>query len=100
MKKQIFLAIAFALTTSIGFSQDISKHALGLRMGDNDGIGAEISYQRKLSGNNRAEFDLGFRNSKNVNAFKLTGLYQWVWEIENNFNWYANDKELNRVTTF
>jgi len=29
------------------------------------------------------------RNSNHVNAFKLVGLYQWVWEIENGFNWYA-----------
>ncbi len=70
-------------------AQDISKNALGLRLGDNDGFGGEISYQRGLSKNNRLEFDLGWRNSKHVDAFKLTGLYQWVWNIEGGFNWYA-----------
>ena len=35
------------------------------------------------------EIDLGFRNSNNVDAIKLTGLYQWVWKIDGGFNWYA-----------
>ncbi len=70
-------------------AQEISKNALGLRLGDNDGFGGEISYQRGLSDNNRLELDLGWRNSNNVDAFKLTGLYQWVWNIDGGFNWYA-----------
>ncbi len=70
-------------------AQDISKNALGLRLGDNDGFGGEVSYQRGLSKNNRLEFDLGWRNSKNVDAIKLAGLYQWVWNIDGGFNWYA-----------
>ena len=70
-------------------AQDISKNAIGLRLGDNDGFGGEITYQRGLSDENRLEFDLGFRNSSDINAFKVVGLYQWVWEIDNQFNWYA-----------
>lgn len=70
-------------------AQDISKNAIGLRLGDNDGFGGEVSYQRGLSKNNRLEFDLGWRNSKNVDAIKLAGLYQWVWNIDGGFNWYA-----------
>ena len=70
-------------------AQDISKNALGLRLGDNDGFGGELSYQRGLSKNNRLELDLGWRNSKNVDAIKLVGLYQWVWNIDGGFNWYA-----------
>ena len=42
-----------------------------------------------MSKNNRLELDLGWRNSKNVDAFKLVGLYQWVWNIDGGFNWYA-----------
>lgn len=34
------------------------------------------------------ELDLGWRNSKNIDAFKLVGLYQWVLPIENRFDWY------------
>lgn len=88
--KKLFLS-AFMLL-GLAFSaqaQDISKNALGLRIGDNDGFGGEISYQRGIGSNNRLEFDLGWRNSKDVDALKLVGLYQWVWNIEGGFNWYA-----------
>lgn len=70
-------------------AQEIPKNALGLRLGDNDGFGGEISYQRGLGDNNRLEVDLGWRNSNHVDAIKLTGLYQWVWNIDGGFNWYA-----------
>ncbi|OYX81638.1 MAG: hypothetical protein B7Y83_17005 [Flavobacteriales bacterium 32-34-25] len=89
MKKIIlsaFMLMGLAFSTQ---AQEISKNALGLRLGDNDGFGGEISYQRGLSDNNRLELDLGWRNSNNVDAFKLTGLYQWVWNIDGGFNWYA-----------
>lgn len=79
-----FLAIASSLN-----AQDISKNTIGLRIGDNDGLGGEISYQRFLNDNNRLEFDLGFRNSNDVDAFKLVGLYQWVRPLDGNFNWYV-----------
>ena len=69
---------------------------MGLRLGDNDGFGGELSYQRKLSGDHRLELDLGWRNRGNYyngygdnNAIKLAGLYQWVWNIDGDFNWYA-----------
>ena len=89
MKKLLLSAVMlFGIAISAN-AQDISKNALGLRLGDNDGFGGEISYQRGLSGNNRLELDLGFRNSKDVDAFKLAALYQWVWNIEGGFNWYA-----------
>lgn len=76
MKKLIlstFMLIGLAFSSN---AQDISKNAIGLRLGDNDGFGGEISYQRGLSDNNRLEFDLGWRNSNHVDAFKLVGLYQ------------------------
>ncbi|GAB2770119.1 hypothetical protein [Salinimicrobium soli] len=89
MKKLIlltFCVFGFALTSQ---AQSIADNALGLRLGDNDGFGTEISYQRGLSDNNRLEFDLGWRSRNNTDAFRLTGLYQWVWNIEGGFNWYA-----------
>jgi Outer membrane protein beta-barrel domain len=89
MKKLIvtaFMLVGIAFSSN---AQDISKNALGLRLGDNDGFGGEISYQRGLSKKNRLELDLGWRNSNNVDAIKLAGLYQWVWNIDGNFNWYA-----------
>jgi opacity protein-like surface antigen len=89
MKKIMLIA---SLIIGLSFSaqaQKSSKNALGVRLGDNDGFGGEISYQRKLSDNNRLELDLGWRNSNNVDAVKLVGLYQWVWNIDGGFNWYA-----------
>ena len=88
--KKIFLVAS--LIVGLAFSaqaQNTSKNAFGLRLGDNDGFGGELSYQRKLSDNNRLELDLGWRNSNNVDALKLVGLYQWVWNIDGGFNWYA-----------
>ena len=80
------IALFFGL---FSFAQDISKNAIGLRLGDSDGVGAEVTYQRALGQNNRLEAGLGWRNSKDYDAFKLSGIYQWVWSIDNNFNWYA-----------
>lgn len=88
--KKIFLFIGFVtISFFTANAQEISQNALGLRLGGNDGFGAEVSYQRALGSNNRLEIDLGLRNGKNHDGFKATGLYQWVWEIENRFNWYA-----------
>ncbi len=88
--KKLFITASFILgMVSIVHGQKISENALGLRLGDNDGFGAEVSYQRALGSANRLEADLGWRNSKNVDAIKLTGIYQWVWNIDGNFNWYA-----------
>lgn len=89
MKKLFLTAIMLAGFAFNGQAQEISKNALGLRLGDNDGFGAEVSYQRRLSDNNRLELDLGWRDSRYYDAVKLVGLYQWVWNIEGGFNWYA-----------
>jgi hypothetical protein len=84
--KVLTLVMCFA---SLSLSaQEISDHALGLRLGDSDGFGAEISYQKSLSSNNRLELDLGWRDSRNYDAFKLAAVYQWVHPIEGDFNWY------------
>ncbi|TDQ30066.1 hypothetical protein [Tenacibaculum caenipelagi] len=88
--KKIFLFIGFlTLSFFTTNAQEISDNAIGLRLGDNDGFGAEISYQRRLSDANRLEIDLGIRNGNNYDGFKATGLYQWVWQLENRFNWFA-----------
>lgn len=68
------------------------EHAIGLRLsGDDevDGVGVEISYQHALGGNNRAELDLGLKDSRYVDAVTLTGIYQWVWNLEGGFNWFV-----------
>ncbi|MEM9648646.1 MAG: hypothetical protein AAF969_09200 [Bacteroidota bacterium] len=78
----------FLFATYFASAQDISDHALGLRLGDSDGFGAEISYQKSIGRYNRAEFNLGWRDSRNFDAFKLSGVYQWVHQLDGNFNWY------------
>ncbi|WP_445737441.1 hypothetical protein [Mariniflexile sp.] len=88
--KTYFITGILVFIASISLNaQDISKNALGLRLGGNDGFGAEISYQHALSENKRLEFDLGWRDGKNYDGFKLAALHQWVWNIEDGFNWYA-----------
>jgi len=89
MKKVIVSAVLIVGAVLSSQAQDISKNSIGLRLGDNDGFGAEISYQRRLTPINRLEFDLGWRNSDEVDAIKLAGMYQWVWNIDKGLNWYA-----------
>ena len=89
MKKLFLLSFAllgFAFSTH---AQDISDNALGLRLGDSDGFGAEISYQRAVSDSNRLEFGLGWRSGNSYDAFRAVGLYQWVFQLDGNFNWYT-----------
>jgi len=90
MKKLSLMIIAV-----IGFgiqsqAQEISKNAIGLRLGDSDGFGTEVNYQRAVgSNNNRLEFGLGWKSNNNIDAYKAVGLYEWVWNIDGGFNWYA-----------
>lgn len=96
MKKLILSAFMLVAVAFAAQAQNISENAIGLRLGDSGGFGSEITYQRALSKNNRFELDLGWRNRKNYNnnsfddkAIKLAALYQWVWNIDGGFNWYA-----------
>jgi len=90
MSKRIFIIATFLLGTVFTIQgQTIAKNALGLRLGDNDGIGAEVSYQRGLSDNNRLELDLGWRDFTGGNFIKFAGLYQWVFNLDKGFNWYV-----------
>jgi hypothetical protein len=89
MKKIIITTVILLVAGFTMNAQDISKNALGLRLGDNDGFGGEISYQARLSASHRLELDLGWRDGKNFDGYKLAGLHQWVMPIENRFNWYV-----------
>ena len=86
--KRLFFAFVLILSANIGNAQ-IANHAIGLRLGGGDGFGTEISYQHGLSDLNRLEFDLGLHSGNNYNAWGLAGIYQWVWNIDGGFNWYA-----------
>ncbi|MGB5667726.1 MAG: hypothetical protein WBM53_12825 [Maribacter sp.] len=85
--KSFILLLCFTSLSTV-FSQEISEHALGLRLGDSDGFGAEISYQKSISRYNRLELDLGWRDHRYYDAFKLAGIYQWVHQLDGDFNWY------------
>lgn len=88
--KNILLTAAVILAGSLfSQAQKINDHALGLRLGSGIGFGSEISYQRGLSDNNRLEVNLGILSDDTFDGFNATGIYQWVWEIEDGFQWYA-----------
>jgi len=87
--KNLFVCLLFLLGNYSLSAQEVSDHTIGLRLGTNRGFGTEISYQMKLSSENRAEFNLGWRSSNEMSAMKLNGLYQWVWPLDQGFNWYA-----------
>ncbi len=89
VKKLMLVAIALTAFVYSTYAQEISSNAIGLRFGDNDGFGVEVSYQHKLKNSKRLEVDLGFRNNNNFDIWKLTGIHQWVWNIDGGFNWYA-----------
>ncbi len=89
MKTIVLFSLLLFTYVITGYSQEISENTIGLRIGDSDGLGVEFSYQRSLWDTNRIEIDLGWRNSNDVDALKLTGLYQLVFSIEGNFNWYV-----------
>ncbi len=96
MKKYLITGIIVILVSVSMHAQDISKNALGLRLGDSGGFGTEITYQRALGNSTRLELDLGWRNRRNFNnkgydddAIKLAALYQWVMNIDGGFNWYV-----------
>jgi len=90
MKKLMLTSIVLLCAIVTMKAQDIADNAIGLRFGGGNGIGVEISYQLKVKSANRVEMDLGYKSNDSYNSFKLTGIYQWVWSIDDRgFNWYA-----------
>ncbi|CAD0009819.1 hypothetical protein [Flavobacterium chungangense] len=89
MKKIILSVITLLGLTFTSQSQEIAKNALGIRPGTNNGFGGETTYQRGLSNHNRLEFNLGWRDIRDYDAIKGLALYQWVWNLDGNFNWYV-----------
>ena len=77
MKKFIRVIAAVLCLSSAAFAQ---SRALGVRAT----YGAELSYQHSI-GSNFVEADLGWFK----NGFYLTGVYDFVFASEGNFNFYA-----------
>jgi hypothetical protein len=86
--KRIFIVLALIVSAILVNAQN-EKNAIGLRLGGGDGVGTEISFQHNLAVANRLEFDLGMLSGSQYSAWGVVGLYQWVWKIDNGFNWYA-----------
>lgn len=84
---KITLLMVFGLPLWIN-AQNLSDHTAGLRLGDSDGLGAALSYQKSISRENRIELNLSWQDSRAFDIFKLAGVYQWVMPFEGNFNWY------------
>lgn len=77
MKKIIVALVAILTVSAVASAQ---PRTIGLR----GTWGAEISYQHSL-GSNFVEADLGLFG----NGFFLTGIYDFVFASEGNFNFYA-----------
>jgi len=88
MAKLVFTALLTLGFYSV-YSQDIADHAIGLRLSESNGFWAEASYQAGLSSDTRIELDFGVQGRTNFNAIKLTGIYQWVFNIDGGLNWYV-----------
>lgn len=89
MRKIIISIISIIALLSAANAQ-VEDRAIGLRFGGgNFGGGAEVNYLHGLSDVNRIEVGLGI-NSLNGNSYmNIAGIYQWVFELEQGFSWYA-----------
>lgn len=84
---KLFTFTLFLIATSLT-AQEIAEHTIGLRLGDSDGFGAEISYQKSIGRYSRIELNVGYRDSREYDAFKAVALYQSVYNISRGLNWY------------
>lgn len=83
MKKVILLFVFIASMVEATMAQQ-NDQAIGVRLG----WGAELSYQNQLKKNTRLEIDLGL-GGWDHGGFLLTGVHQWIWNIEGDLDWYA-----------
>jgi hypothetical protein len=88
MKKNILL-IATILLTIFNANAQVAPQAIGLRFGGgNFGSGAEINYLHGIGETNRAEIGLGFNALNGSSYLSFAGIYQWVFDLEEGFNWF------------
>lgn len=83
MKKILLIMVA---VMGLAFAAN-AQNNLGVRFGGGQGYNAEISWQHDLGGN-RFEADLGWANYENASSFSITGIYQFVFGLPNNFAWF------------
>ena len=84
--KKIFLIFSFLLIISKTTAQEISNNAIGFSFNDISFNSLKTTYQHKLSEKSRAEFNV----DTNFDYYlTLSGFYERVWKLNNNFNWFA-----------
>lgn len=89
MKKTVLLFLTIVALGLQGNAQEIAENAIGVRLSESNGVGAEVNYQRALGEANRLELGLAWHSERYWDDVKFTGIYQWVWNIDGGFNWYA-----------
>lgn len=92
--KTLLVGVSMLTLFAFNGTSQVNPHAIGLRGGTGyHGHAGEISYQHGFGSSNRLELDLGWRNyHKNNDDYSnsyLAGIYHWVWNITDGFNWYA-----------
>lgn len=89
--KKIILTLVLAVSLAGALSAQVDNKAIGLRFA-NQFNGGELTFQTPLGHANRLELNLGLNNWSNSNSgIQLTGLYQWVWglnQVATGLNWY------------
>jgi len=83
MKK---VTILLLLLIFISLGKSYGQNAIGLRLGFS---GFEASFQTSKIVPNRLEADFGGGWTYNWFNWNFTGIYQFVFPIENNFYWYV-----------
>lgn len=90
--KRIYYLIVCLLFPTFVWAQYMPNNSLGLRFGDNGGVGPELSYQHALTESSRYQIDLGWRSKRNGGAqqqlFKLSAGYQWINVLDGDFQYY------------
>lgn len=114
MKKTLLLlTILFAIQTQLFGAQSQThlsyaeekenpqvpeQHNLGVRIGGFGGYDFEVSWQTVI-GNGTVELDFGPANHRNRDYVGFIGIYQWSWEIGNEFYVYAGVGPSMRIYT-
>ncbi|WP_290842913.1 hypothetical protein [Flavobacterium sp.] len=87
---KLFICAAFAIASAFSAeAQTVRDNAIGIRLSAGDGIGADVSYQRRVFSKNRLEFDLGLRDQDHYDQVKFMAGFHWIIPIEQGFNFYA-----------
>lgn len=86
MKRLILVLLAsYCLFTA---NSQVVQKAIGARLSNGYGFGIEFSYQHPLTSHTRLELDAYSSFETNWVHLGGTVLHQWVFNIENGFQWY------------